>query len=57
MLEKRVQTEVRDGISHYVMELVSTLPGTFLVKVDLGVFGETAPQLVTFTNGGSERIA
>lgn len=54
---KRVDTEVRDGISHYVMELVSTLPGTFLVKVDLGVFGETAPQLVTFTDGGSERVA
>ncbi|MEX2954814.1 inverse autotransporter beta domain-containing protein [Serratia fonticola] len=54
---KRIDTEVRDGISHYVMELVSTLPGTFLVKADLGAFGETAPQWVTFTDGGSERVA
>lgn len=54
---KRIQTEVRDGISHYVMELVSTLPGTFLVKVDLGAFGETAPQLVSFTDSGLELVA
>lgn len=52
----RVETEVRDGISHHVTELVSTLPGTFLVSTDLGTFGQTAPQTVTFTAGGSAQV-
>lgn len=45
----RVETEVRDGISHHVAELVSTLPGTFLVRAELGAYGETASQTVSFT--------
>lgn len=53
----RLQKEVRNGISHYVAELVSTLPGTFLVKVGLGAFGDTAPQTVTFSAGGPTLVA
>lgn len=48
----QVQTEVRSGINHYVAELVSTQLGTFLVQADLGVYGVTAPQTVSFTSSG-----
>jgi adhesin/invasin len=53
----RSHTETRDGISHYVIELVSTLPGTFLVKADLGAFGETTAQTVTFSGEGPALVA
>lgn len=42
--------EVRNGINHYVHELVSTQSGTFIVRADLGVYGMSNPQTVTFTN-------
>lgn len=45
----RMQTEVRDGVPHYVHELVSTLAGEFVVQTGLGDYGITNPQTVTFT--------
>lgn len=53
----QVQTEVRSGINHYVVELVSTLPGTFLVQADLGAYGLTAAQTVSFTSSGPALVA
>lgn len=52
----RGETEDRDGISHHVVELVSTLPGTFEVKADLGAYGMTAPQTVSFTLHGPTAV-
>ncbi|WP_449543956.1 inverse autotransporter beta domain-containing protein [Lelliottia nimipressuralis] len=53
----RKETEVREGITHHVIELVSSVPGTFQIKAELGAFGETAPQTVTFTDKSSDRVA
>ncbi|WP_145525966.1 inverse autotransporter beta domain-containing protein [Yersinia rohdei] len=52
----RGETEDRDGINHHVVELVSTLPGTFEVKADLGAYGMTAPQTVSFTLHGPTAV-
>ncbi|OKP23811.1 inverse autotransporter beta domain-containing protein [Serratia fonticola] len=43
------RTEERDGVTYYVRELVSTLPGRYQVVADLGTYGMTAPQEVTFS--------
>ncbi|WP_431225940.1 inverse autotransporter beta domain-containing protein (plasmid) [Serratia sp. L9] len=53
----KAQTEERNGIDHHVMKLASTLPGTFLVKASLGVFGDTVSQTLTFTGGGPDLVA
>jgi adhesin/invasin len=45
----RTETELREGISYYVKELVSTLAGTFIVTADLGTYGTSNTQTVTFT--------
>ncbi|MDA5494127.1 inverse autotransporter beta domain-containing protein [Yersinia intermedia] len=50
----RTETELRDGISYYVEELVSTLAGTFTVTADLGTYGTSNAQTVTFTGMASE---
>lgn len=42
-------TEDRDGITYYTDVLVSTIEGDYTVSADLGVYGVTAPQKVTFT--------
>ncbi|HEN3637890.1 TPA: inverse autotransporter beta domain-containing protein [Yersinia enterocolitica] len=45
----REEIEVRDGINHYVKELASTLVGTFIITADLGTYGVSNSQTVTFT--------
>lgn len=47
--EKLSGKEERDGITYYVKELVSTVAGEFSVAVDLGSYGMTAPQKVSFS--------
>jgi adhesin/invasin len=47
--EKASVTQEREGITYYVKELVSTAVGEFTVTADLGSYGVTAPQTVTFT--------
>ncbi|MDA5483426.1 murein transglycosylase, partial [Yersinia intermedia] len=46
------QVDVRNGVNHYVEELVSTLAGTFIITTDFGAYGVTNPQTVTFTPAG-----
>lgn len=41
--------DVREGGSHYIKELVSTLSGTFVVSVDLGMYGMSNSQNISFT--------
>ncbi|WP_145606473.1 inverse autotransporter beta domain-containing protein [Yersinia intermedia] len=45
----RTETELREGINYYVEALVSTLTGTFIVTADLGTYGVSNAQTVTFT--------
>ncbi|AHG19692.1 murein transglycosylase [Chania multitudinisentens RB-25] len=52
----RMQSEERNGITHYVTELVSTLPGSFLIRADLGSYGETTPQTITFNADGARWV-
>ncbi|MDA5483421.1 murein transglycosylase, partial [Yersinia intermedia] len=47
------QVDVRNGVNHYVQELVSTLAGTFIITTDFAAYGVTNPQTVTFTSTGS----
>ncbi|PHI29020.1 inverse autotransporter beta domain-containing protein [Budvicia aquatica] len=57
--EVLTQVDVRNGVNYYVHELVSTQDGTFIVRADLGVYGMSNPQPVTFTstvsNGAVDR--
>ncbi len=48
----RMMTEDRHGVTHHVIALVSTLPGTFLVTAGLGGYGETREQTITFLDTG-----
>lgn len=41
--------DVRDGASYYVKELVSTLSGSFIVNADLGLYGTSNSQNISFT--------
>lgn len=50
MQEAVSRLDVRGGINYYVHELVSTQGGTFIVRADLGVYGKSNPQTVTFTD-------
>ncbi|NCG51970.1 inverse autotransporter beta domain-containing protein [Serratia fonticola] len=52
----RQLTEVRSDINHYLVELVSTLPGTFVVQADLGAYGMTSAQTVGFTSSGPTAV-
>ncbi|CQJ05541.1 inverse autotransporter beta domain-containing protein [Yersinia frederiksenii] len=44
------EVEVRDGVNYYLNNLVSTLAGTFIVTANLGTYGDSNTQTVTFTN-------
>ncbi|VFS49029.1 hypothetical protein [Budvicia aquatica] len=45
---KSDRTEVRDGMTYYIREVVSTLVGRFSIVADLGRYGQTAPQEMVF---------
>ncbi|EOZ9299954.1 murein transglycosylase [Enterobacter bugandensis] len=44
----RMMAEDRNGITHHVTSLISTLPGTFMVTAGLGSYGETEARTITF---------
>ncbi|GKX51798.1 inverse autotransporter beta domain-containing protein [Budvicia aquatica] len=46
---KSDRTEVRDGVTYYIREVVSTLAGRFSIVADLGRYGKTAPQEIVFS--------
>ncbi|PHI28268.1 inverse autotransporter beta domain-containing protein [Budvicia aquatica] len=52
----RAPMDVRTGINYYVEELVSTLSGSFIVRADLGVYGMSNPQTVTFASASSTNL-
>ncbi|WP_255324345.1 hypothetical protein [Budvicia aquatica] len=47
---------MRTGINYYVEELVSTLSGSFIVRADLGIYGMSNPQTVTFTSATNTNL-
>ncbi|MCB5307128.1 inverse autotransporter beta domain-containing protein [Yersinia massiliensis] len=50
----RTQTAVRSEIDHFEAELISTQPGTFMVQADLGAYGVTTAQTITFTHSATQ---
>ncbi|MFC0226934.1 inverse autotransporter beta domain-containing protein [Serratia aquatilis] len=46
---KSDRIEERAGVNYHVRELVSTLPGRFIIATDLGSYGMTTPQEITFS--------
>ncbi|PHI31535.1 inverse autotransporter beta domain-containing protein [Budvicia aquatica] len=46
---KSDRTEVRDGMTYYIREVVSTLVGRFSIVADLGRYGKTAPREMVFS--------
>ncbi|WET16070.1 inverse autotransporter beta domain-containing protein [Yersinia intermedia] len=54
---KSTQVEVRDGVNYYVVELVSTVTGTFSLQADFNLYGQSNAQTVSFSNaGGSTNV-
>lgn len=47
--EKLSEIQVREGITHYIRELVSTVAAEFIVVADLGSYGISKAQKITFT--------
>ncbi|VFS47350.1 inverse autotransporter beta domain-containing protein [Budvicia aquatica] len=52
---KSDRTEVRDGVTYYIREVVSTLVGRFSVVADLGRYGKTAPREMVFSKQSALR--